>query len=71
MVSVGPCMLPTSGLRARVWIFLRLKDYWGKAVQGIVLRALWKAPIHLLGDCRRDPVIGKGLIYSWGFLEGL
>lgn len=49
MVSVGLCMLPTSDLRARVWSFLRFKDCWGKAVQGIVLRALWKAPTHLLG----------------------
>lgn len=48
MVSVGPCMLLIYGLRAPLWRVLLLKDCWRKAVQGIVLRALWKVSIHLL-----------------------
>lgn len=47
MVSVGPCILPTSELRARMWCFSHLKDFWRKALQDIASRTLWKASTHL------------------------
>lgn len=49
-----------------MWRFLRLEDFWGMAVQSTVLRALWKNPDSSSEDCRSDPVIGKGLISTWG-----